>query len=212
MSNESRSFKVQKQQQCTRESERDKYLSFCPQSGFFRKRKLKLFLRLHHQLTALGIYEVVIYFLGRNTVVIFKGWKKTRLLIAKYSRDQDSFFALIPLALQISNRQHGPHHRRQPRPRQESLRVWPSQYHLSFLPPTRREWGFGYSWEVLYISQIRLWSRDLLKEISICLSRFIIYSVNKEEYDSCMILTQHPKIIAMCDKPFQFQMLTLSFR
>ena len=42
--------------------------------------------------------------------------------------------------------------------------------------------------------------------------KFIIYHVNKEEYDSCRIMSAHPRIIANCDKPYSLQYFTISFR
>ena len=42
--------------------------------------------------------------------------------------------------------------------------------------------------------------------------RFIIYAVNKEEYDTCRIMTQHPRILAQCDSPYSMRFFTISFR
>lgn len=42
--------------------------------------------------------------------------------------------------------------------------------------------------------------------------KFIIYSVNKEEYDTCHIRTKRPRIIAQCTTPFELQLFTISFR
>ena len=35
------------------------------------------------------------------------------------------------------------------------------------------------------------------------MERHMIYNVNKEEYDSCMIHSNNPRIIAYCTKPLE---------
>jgi hypothetical protein len=42
--------------------------------------------------------------------------------------------------------------------------------------------------------------------------KFIIYHVNKEEFDTCRIMSAHPRIIAKCDKPYSLSYFTISFR
>lgn len=42
--------------------------------------------------------------------------------------------------------------------------------------------------------------------------RYIIYSVTKEEYDSCRITNPHPKVIAQCNNPDKPMWFTLTFR
>ena len=42
--------------------------------------------------------------------------------------------------------------------------------------------------------------------------RFIIYNVNREEYDMCRIMTAHPRVIANCDRPYKLSLFTISFR
>ena len=42
--------------------------------------------------------------------------------------------------------------------------------------------------------------------------KFIIYHVSKEEYESCRIMSAHPRIIAKCDKPYSLRYFTISFR
>ena len=42
--------------------------------------------------------------------------------------------------------------------------------------------------------------------------KFIIYHVNKEEFDTCRIMSAHPRIIAKCDKPYSLRYFTISFR
>lgn len=42
--------------------------------------------------------------------------------------------------------------------------------------------------------------------------KFVIYHVKKEEYDTCQIMSAHPRIIARCDKPYMFLYFTISFR
>ena len=41
---------------------------------------------------------------------------------------------------------------------------------------------------------------------------YIIYSVNKEEYDSCRIMSPHPRVIAQCTKPHELMYFTITFR
>lgn len=41
---------------------------------------------------------------------------------------------------------------------------------------------------------------------------FMIYQVNKEEYDTCNIRSQNPRIIAACNSPYMRKFFTLSFR
>ena len=40
--------------------------------------------------------------------------------------------------------------------------------------------------------------------------RYIIYNVNKEEYDTCRIMSETPMILGKCDDPYQYQ-VCLSF-
>jgi len=42
--------------------------------------------------------------------------------------------------------------------------------------------------------------------------RYIIYSVTKEEYQACRITQDHPKIIAVCNRPFDLMYFTITFR
>ena len=42
--------------------------------------------------------------------------------------------------------------------------------------------------------------------------RYVIYHVNKEEYDMCRIMTAHPHVIASCEKPYNLSYFTISFR
>lgn len=42
--------------------------------------------------------------------------------------------------------------------------------------------------------------------------RHIIYSVNKEEFEECQIMSQKPRIIAVCDQPQNFMYFTITFR
>eukprot|EP00095_Tigriopus_kingsejongensis_P010000 maker-scaffold368_size193847-snap-gene-0.35 protein:Tk10000 transcript:maker-scaffold368_size193847-snap-gene-0.35-mRNA-1 annotation:"PREDICTED: uncharacterized protein LOC103576205 isoform X3" len=42
--------------------------------------------------------------------------------------------------------------------------------------------------------------------------QFIIYAVNKEEYDTCRIMTASPRIVAKCDTPHTPKFFTISFR
>ena len=47
---------------------------------------------------------------------------------------------------------------------------------------------------------------------SIAEERFVIYVVNKEEYDTCRIMDQHPRTIAKCDDPQRRNIVTITFR
>ncbi|CAB4058556.1 EFNB [Lepeophtheirus salmonis] len=42
--------------------------------------------------------------------------------------------------------------------------------------------------------------------------QFVIYHVNKEEYDTCRIMKPYPRIIAKCNTPFKPGYFTISFR
>ena len=42
--------------------------------------------------------------------------------------------------------------------------------------------------------------------------KHIIYSVDKDEFDSCRILNPKPRIIAVCDQPQNFMYFTITFR
>lgn len=42
--------------------------------------------------------------------------------------------------------------------------------------------------------------------------KYIIYHVNKEEFETCRIMSAHPRIIANCDKPYSLRYFTISFR
>merc|ERR1712241_731649 len=42
--------------------------------------------------------------------------------------------------------------------------------------------------------------------------KYIIYSVTKEEYDSCRITQPNPKIIAVCNRPHELMYFPLTFR
>merc|ERR1712241_1338034 len=42
--------------------------------------------------------------------------------------------------------------------------------------------------------------------------KYIIYSVTKEEYDSCRITQPSPKIIAVCNRPHELMYFTITFR
>jgi len=41
---------------------------------------------------------------------------------------------------------------------------------------------------------------------------YVIYSVSKEEYDSCRITDSDPRVIAICDKPHELMYFTITFR
>ena len=42
--------------------------------------------------------------------------------------------------------------------------------------------------------------------------KFLVYHVTKEEFDTCIIRSPHPKIIAPCNSPYRKLFFTLSFR
>jgi hypothetical protein len=42
--------------------------------------------------------------------------------------------------------------------------------------------------------------------------KYIIYSVSKQEYDSCRITQPSPKIIAVCNRPHELMYFTITFR
>ncbi len=41
---------------------------------------------------------------------------------------------------------------------------------------------------------------------------FAIYLVNKEEYDTCRLMGDPPRMVARCDDPYTFKVFTISFR
>merc|ERR1711977_398273 len=42
--------------------------------------------------------------------------------------------------------------------------------------------------------------------------RYVVYSVSKTEYDSCRIAQPNPRIIAVCDRPYELMYFTITFR
>ncbi|KAG5667184.1 hypothetical protein PVAND_015179 [Polypedilum vanderplanki] len=42
--------------------------------------------------------------------------------------------------------------------------------------------------------------------------KYIIYNVSKVEYETCRITNPNPRIIAICDKPYTINLVTISFR
>ena len=42
--------------------------------------------------------------------------------------------------------------------------------------------------------------------------RHIIYSVDREEFETCTIINPKPRIIAVCDQPRNFMYFTITFR
>ena len=44
------------------------------------------------------------------------------------------------------------------------------------------------------------------------LARYIIYNVSKEEYDSCSISQRDPRVVAVCDRPYDQTQFTITFR
>ncbi|XP_070507817.1 ephrin-B1-like [Chironomus tepperi] len=42
--------------------------------------------------------------------------------------------------------------------------------------------------------------------------KYIIYNVSKVEYETCRITNPNPRIIAICDKPYSVNLVTISFR
>ena len=42
--------------------------------------------------------------------------------------------------------------------------------------------------------------------------RYVVYSVSKQEYDTCRITQPNPRIIAVCDRPYELMYFTITFR
>ena len=42
--------------------------------------------------------------------------------------------------------------------------------------------------------------------------QYIIYNVSKEEYDSCSISQRDPRVVAVCDRPYDQTQFTITFR
>ncbi len=54
-----------------------------------------------------------------------------------------------------------------------------------------------------------VYSKDTREEDT---EKYIIYSVTREEYENCRINTQNPKVVAVCNKPYQLLYVTITFR
>jgi len=44
------------------------------------------------------------------------------------------------------------------------------------------------------------------------MERYVIYVVGEEEYATCRVMSQHPRVIAKCDSPLERRFFTISFR
>ena len=42
--------------------------------------------------------------------------------------------------------------------------------------------------------------------------QYIIYNVSKEEYDTCRISQRDPRVVAVCDRPYDQTQFTITFR
>ena len=42
--------------------------------------------------------------------------------------------------------------------------------------------------------------------------KYIVYSVTKQEYDTCRITEANPRIVAVCDRPHELMYFTITFR
>lgn len=42
--------------------------------------------------------------------------------------------------------------------------------------------------------------------------QYIIYNVSKEEYDTCRISQRDPRVVAVCDSPYDQTQFTITFR
>ena len=66
-----------------------------------------------------------------------------------------------------------------------------------------------------YLSCIRCFGEKIAHHRYLCksvISRYIIYNVSKEEYDSCRISQTDPRVVAVCDKPDRQLQFTITFR
>ncbi len=44
------------------------------------------------------------------------------------------------------------------------------------------------------------------------IEEYVIYNVSKEEFEDCRITQPRPRVIAVCDKPFELKYVTITFR
>merc|ERR1711971_358321 len=87
--------------------------------------------------------------------------------------------------------------------------------HLVFWNTTNPIFGVDNTDHIMDVNQGNLpWEYDQVNII--CpfnsLEQHVIYSVSKEEFDSCRISNPRPKIVAICDKPHSFKYFTITFR
>ncbi len=65
-------------------------------------------------------------------------------------------------------------------------------------------------WEYDQLNLICPWygGEQLGREVE----QYIIYSVSREEYHSCVISQKQPRVVAICNKPDTHQQFTITFR
>lgn len=67
-------------------------------------------------------------------------------------------------------------------------------------------------WEYDQVNLICPWYRSGTRGEERDMEKYIIYNVSKEEYDSCRISQEEPRVVAVCDSPDKPQQFTITFR
>ena len=89
------------------------------------------------------------------------------------------------------------------------------RHHLVFWNSTNPVFRIDNTDNIVDVNQDNLpWEYDQLNIICPISSaeKHVIYSVSKEEFDSCRVSNPRPKIVAVCDRPHSFQYFTITFR
>merc|ERR1712083_1057143 len=87
--------------------------------------------------------------------------------------------------------------------------------HLVFWNSTNPIFGVDNTDHIMDVNQGNLpWEYDQVNIICPFNSqeKHVIYSVSKEEFDSCRVSNPRPKIVAICDRPQNFKYFTITFR
>ena len=89
------------------------------------------------------------------------------------------------------------------------------RHHLVFWNTTNPVFRIDNTDNIVDVNQDNLpWEYDQLNIICPISSaeKHVIYSVSKDEFDSCRVSNPRPKIVAVCDRPHSFQYFTITFR
>ena len=89
------------------------------------------------------------------------------------------------------------------------------RHHLVFWNSTNPIFRIDNTDNIVDVNQDNLpWEYDQLNIICPQKSgeQHVIYSVSQDDFDSCRVSDQRPKIVAICNKPEEFQYFTITFR